>query len=354
MSVSSRSAHRGDHQLMGSRRVRALVLAGAGLVAAVFGTACIHVNIGGDGRGEFEQTIVFGRRGPKILLLEIEGVISEHERTSFLGAGRESTVARLVEQLQVAREEGDVRALVLRIDSPGGSAAASDDVYRALLAFKQETGLPVVAQFMGLATSGGYYVAMAADEIWAEPTSVTGSIGVLFVSVSFEGLMKRWGVRDQTVTGGAHKDAGSLLRDMTSEEEAHLQSVVDDLHDRFKSVVEAGRPKLDRARIDELADGSVYSAPQATASGLVDGIAPIEATVRRAAELAGLGDSFRVVSYHRPSEFRNNLHTRSVGQAPSAKADGAGEADWQALMDRAGIRARGEAGFHYLWWPAAR
>jgi protease-4 len=319
------------------------------VLLAELSAACIHIDIGGGGRGDFEETVVFGNRGPKVLLLEIEGVISERERSGFLGAGQESTVARVVEQLDVARDAGDIRAVILRVDSPGGSAAASDDVYRALRSFKDETGLPVLAQFMGLATSGGYYVAMAADEIYAVPTCVTGSIGVLFVSVSFEGLMTRLGVRDQTLTGGKHKDAASVLRDMTPDERSHLQSVVDDLHDRFKSVVEAGRPKLDRARVDELADGSVYSAPQAEASGLVDGIAPIESTVARAAELAGLDGDYRVVTYHRPSEFRNNLYTRGPVSAPTARTDG----EWAALMDRAGIRAQSEPGFHYLWWPAA-
>jgi len=317
-------------------------------LAAVAGASvgCISVNIRGPGLGELEESVVYGERGPKILLIEIDGVITEHALTSLLGVSRESTVARMVEQLDRARDDGDVRGVLLRIDSPGGSASASDDVYRALLDFKQEQGIPVVAQFMGVAASGGYYVAMAADEIHAEPTTVTGSIGVLFMGISFEGLMKRFGVRDQTITGGAHKDAGSFLRDMTPEEEAHLQSVVDDLHDRFKTVVQAGRPGLDGPAIDRLADGSVYSAKQAEAAGLIDGIRSLEETTEHCARLSGIAGDYRVVSYHRGSEYRNNLHTRAPIPQPQAKAG----SDWTAMLESTGLA---RPGFHYLWWPGA-
>jgi len=310
-------------------------------------TGCISVNIGGLGRGEFDETVVLGDSGPKILLLEIDGVITEHERTSFLGDLEESSVARVVEQLDMARHEGDVRAVLLRVDSPGGTASASDAIYRAIVDFKRDTNLPVVAQFMGLAASGGYYVAMAADEIHATPTTVTGSIGVIFMGVSFQGLMERFGVRDQTITGGEHKDAGSFMRDMTPEEEAHLQSVVDDLHDRFKTVVAAGRPKLDAEAVDRLADGRIFSAKQAEAEGLVDSISPLEETAARAARLAGIDGDYRVVSYHRESEYRNNLHTR----APMPVATESSGDEWSALLERSGIAG---PGFHYLWWPAAR
>ncbi|MDH4016624.1 MAG: signal peptide peptidase SppA [Actinomycetota bacterium] len=345
-SVSDERARSGPN-----RRVQIRVLAVAATCAAIAAlvTGCISVQLGGLGRSELEETTVRGRSGPKILLLEIDGVITEHERIGLFDGTRESTVARVVEQLDRARDDDDVRAVLLRVDSPGGSASASDDVYRALLAFKQERGLPMVAQFMGLAASGGYYVAMASDEIRAVPTSVTGSIGVLFMGISFEGLMDKLGVTDQTVTGGEHKDAGSFLRDMTPEEQAHMQSVVDDLHDRFKAVVAAGRPKLDEEAIAAAADGRVYSAPQALELGLIDGISPIEDTTRDLARMAGIGEKYRVVSYHRAHEYRNNLHTREPQAPPQTSA--ASQGDWSALLDASGLT---QPGFHYLWWPAAR
>ena len=153
-------------------------------------------------------------------------------------------MSRVREQLDRARDDPEVRALLLRINSPGGTATASDLVYGEILRFKRERGVPVVAQLMGLATSGGYYVAMAADVVVAHPTTVTGSIGVRFVSVSLAGLMEKVGIEDQTLVAGSHKDAGSPLRRLTREERAHLQSVLDDLHSRFEQVVAAGRPNL--------------------------------------------------------------------------------------------------------------
>lgn len=331
------------------RRPRLLAVIAA-LAALLLGSGCIHIQIGGEGRGELEETVVWGTSGPKILLLEIDGLITEHERLGLFDGSRESTVARVVEQLDLARRDRDIRAVLLRIDSPGGSASASDDVYRALSSYKAESGLPMVAQLMGLATSGGYYVAMASDEVRAVPTGVTGSIGVLFMGVSFEGLMEKLGVADQTVTGGAHKDAGSFLRDMTPEEEAHIQSVVDDLHTRFKSVVASGRPQLDAAAIDTAADGRIYSATQALELGLIDAISPIEETTRALAGRAGLGSRYRVVSYHRPTEYRDNLHTRDPLGPPQAQRSGS-SSDWSALLEASGLA---RPGFHYLWWPAAR
>ncbi len=323
-----------------------VVWLGVALIALTSG--CISVNIGGAGRGELEETTVLGRSGPKLLLLDIDGPITEHERMTLLEGSRESTVARVVEQLDRARRAGDISAILLRVDSPGGSASASDDVYRAIDRFKRETGVPVVAQFMGVAASGGYYVAMAADEIHAVPTTVTGSIGVLFMGVSFEGLMDKLGVRDQTITGGAQKDAGSFLRDMTPEERAHLQSVVDDLHDRFKDVVAIGRPNLDTEAIDRLADGRVFSASQAVDNGLVDVVSSLEETADLTAQRAGIVGDYRVVTYHRGAEYRNNLYTRPPLPAPAVVG---AQSDWGALLEEAGLS---RPGFHYLWWPAGR
>ena len=322
----------------------------ASCLLVIVAPGCISVQLGGAERGELEETVIRGDSGPKILMLEIDGVITEHERLDLFGSTTESTVARVVEQLDRARRDDDVRAVLLRVDSPGGSASASDDVYRALDDFKRERGVPVATQMMGLATSGGYYVAMASDEIRALPTTVTGSIGVLFVGVSFAGLMEKLGVADQTVTGGEHKDAGSFLRDMTPEEEAHLQSVVDDLHDRFKAVVADGRPELDADAIAAAADGRIYSASQALELGLIDAISPIEQTTRDLAAKAGLGTSYRVVTYHRPDEYRNNLHTRDPKPGLQAERRSSG-GDWGGLLDAAGLT---RPGFHYLWWPAAQ
>ena len=312
------------------------------LVAVALLTGCIQIDIFGGGRGSLVETVVHGQRGAKILMLEIDGLIQQQEESGPFGPTRESTVARIREQLDGARSDARVQALLLRIDTPGGGATASDVIYSELMRFKRERNVPIVAHFMGTATSGGYYVAMAADEIVAEPTTVTGSIGVIFVGVNVAGLMKRWGIEDQTITGGVHKDAGSPLRRMTPEEREIFGTVIADLHDRFREVVALGRPKLERKRVDALADGRIYSAPQALENGLVDHIGSIEESVELLEKRLGVSESI-VVSYHRPREWRQNLYTRAL-VPPAGKG---------SQLDPTVALGAMKPGFHYLWWPGA-
>lgn len=313
------------------------------LLAALCGplllAACIQVQLWGVPR-PLEETVVHGRSGPKILLLEIDGVIAEQApEPGLLGPAEDNPVSRVREQLDRAREDAEVRALLLRINSPGGTATASDLVYGEILRFKRERKVPVVAQLMGLATSGGYYVAMAADLVVAHPTTVTGSIGVRFVSVSLAGLLEKLGIEDQTLTAGPHKDAGSPLRRLTADERAHLQSVLDDLHTRFEQVVAAGRPNLPPGALERVADGSIFSARQALEIGLIDAVADLEESVLRAQRAVGVSEA-RVVQYHRPREYANNLYTRGSPLAPKLR------------LELPGARILSvPPGFYYLWAP---
>jgi protease-4 len=276
------------------------------------------VDLGGTG-GELAEKVVAGEKGAKILLLPVEGVISEQEqRRGPLGLGdRESLVARIREQLERAAEDDEVRAVLLRIDSPGGTVTASEILYREVQRFKEETGRPVVAEVMGVAASGAYYVAMASDTVLAHPTSIVGSIGVIFSNLSLAGLLEKLGVEDQTLTTGPFKDAGSPLRRMRPEERAWFQGVLDDLHARFVAVVDEGRPGLDHARVVALADGRIFSAPQAKELGLVDGIADVHGAIAETERRAGLSES-RVVVYHRPREWSENVYSRSSVEAAAA------------------------------------
>ena len=282
------------------------------LVAPLLG--CIQIELLGGGRGKLVETVVHvqggeGTGAARFLLVDVDGIIHLGDQSSLLGT-KESTVARIREQLDAARRDASIRGVLLRIDSPGGGATASDVIYSELLRFKRDRAVPIVAHFLGMAASGGYYVAMAADELVAEPTTVTGSIGVIFAGVNLSGLMERWGIEDQTLTAGRYKDAGSMLRPQTREDREILQSVIDDLYARFRTVVGRGRPELSPGRIDTLADGRLYSAKQALENGLIDRVGDIEEAVGRLQERAGVERSV-VVSYHRPSEWRRNLYTRS-------------------------------------------
>jgi protease IV len=309
------------------------------LLAGVLGaTGCLTVDLPLGNRGELQEKVVSGSAGPKILMLDLDGVLSEEAETGALGfASRESAVARTREQLERARDDEQVRAVLVRIQSPGGTVTASDILYHEILRFKEETHRPVIAQCMGVCASGAYYAAMAADRVLVHPTSVTGSIGVLLSSLSFAGLMDKLGVEDQTLTSGPFKDAGSPWRRMSPAERQQLQSVVDDLYARFLEVVRQGRPALDAEAVRRLADGRIYTAHQALAAGLVDGIGYLQDAVAELKERAHL-EQARVVVYHRPREWSENLYSSSAAPAPRALPAGvAGQVASPAFL--------------YLWWP---
>jgi protease-4 len=289
------------------------------LAVALTATGCVTVNLPGFGAGPLEESVVEGESGPKILMVDLSGPLSTRAEESRLGLGRrESPTARLREEIDLALEDDEVAALLLRIDSPGGTVIASDILYREVRRFKEETKRPVIAQLMGAGTSGAYYVAMAADEVRAYPTTVTGSIGVIIAGINVSGLMERFGVADQTITTGPFKDAGSPLRPMRPEERAQLESVARDLFGSFLDVVEAGRPKLARARIEALADGRVYSGPQALESGLVDALGDLPEAVEAAKKAAGIAGEARVVVYHRPGQEPEGLFWASAAAPPAA------------------------------------
>ena len=294
-------------------------LAAIALGFAVATTGCVTINLPGFGGGPLEESVVEGDSGPKILMLELSGPLTTRGEENRFGLGRtESPTARFREEIDLALKDDEIAALLLRIDSPGGTVIASDILNREVRRFKEKAKRPVIAQLMGAGTSGAYYVAMAADEVRAYPTTVTGSIGVIIAGINVSGLMQRYGVADQTITTGPFKDAGSPLRPMREEERAQLQSVARDLFGAFLAVVEKGRPKLTRARIEELADGRIYSGQQAFDAGLVDALGDLPEAVDSAKAAAGIPGEARVVVYHRPGEEPAGLFWAAAAAPPAA------------------------------------
>jgi protease-4 len=310
------------------------------LAGAFLWSGCISVDLPLAGGGPLDEAVVDGESGPKILMVDVEGSLTTRPESGSFGlGGRESPTARMREEIDLALEDPDIAALLLRIDSPGGTVIASEMLYREVLRFKAKTSRPVIAQLVGAGTSGAYYVAMAADEVRAYPSSVTGSIGVIVFGLNLSGLMERYGVANQTLTTGSFKDAGSPLRPMRPEERAQLESVARDLFVSFLDAVEKGRPKLTRARIEELADGRVYSAGQALQAGLIDAVGDLPEAVEAAKRAAGIEGDARVVVYHRPGEEPENLFWARAPAQPEAQA-----------LD---VRQLSGPAFLYLWSPGA-
>ena len=283
------------------------------LLVALLGTPGCFMSIGPGGllarSSELQETKVEGEGRPKILLLKVAEVISdEPSRHAFGLIEEESTVARVRSELEKAADDDRVKAVVLRIDSPGGGVTASDEIWTELVRFKKKRGVPIVASFGDVAASGGYYIACAADRIVAHPTTMTGSIGVIMLNFNVEGLLGKIGVRNETFKAGAHKDLLSPFRGATPEERRIVQSILDSLHARFVTVVREGRPRLDPNRIGELTDGRIFDATQALEAGLVDEIGDIEAAID-AAKAAAKIEKARVVTYHRADEVRENVYS---------------------------------------------
>lgn len=245
----------------------------------------------------------------RIAIIDISGILMNAHTPSLLGEG-EHPVALAVEKLESAAKDRRVKAVVLRINSPGGSVTASDSMYQEILAFKAKTHKPVVAYFQDVAASGAYYLACAADEIIAQRTTVTGSIGVIMQMVDFTETMTKLGIAADAIKSGPFKDAGSPLRPMKADERVLFQGLVDGFYQQFVDVVARGRPKLTLSDVTKLADGRVYNAQQALESGLIDRVGTLTEAIEIAKQRAGITSAHTVI-YHRPMDWSPNIYAHS-------------------------------------------
>ncbi len=289
-----------------------------------------------------EEETVEGRGDAKILLMDVSGFLSDDTPSGTLTIGtpppRVPMLVRLREELKKAAGDPKVRAVVVRINSPGGTVTASDIMFRELESFKRTSGVPIVASMMDVAASGGYYVALAADTIIAHPTTVTGSIGVIMISLNAESLMQKVGLAAAAIKSGERKDMGSPFRQLTPEERAIFQSVIDDLHRQFVAKL-VDRRKIGAATAATLADGRIYTAEQALGHKLIDRIGYIPDALDAARRAAGL-DEARVIVYKRPREYRATYFARAETNAGTL----------EMLSQAAGLSAGGPK-FLFLWAP---
>jgi len=222
--------------------------------------------------------------GDRIALVAVEGAITD--------------AREVVAQLHRYRDQPNVKAVVLRIDSPGGAVAPSQEIYTEVVKFRRETGKLVVASLGGVAASGGYYVAAATDRIVANPGTITGSIGVIMQIPNLGGLLEKVGIRATIIKSGQYKDLASITRDLTEPERQILQGVMDDVHSQFIEAVATGR-RMERAKVEPLADGRIFSGRQALGLGLVDELGDLADAVDRAARLVGITGRPRIVQERR-------------------------------------------------------
>ena len=237
----------------------------------------------------------------RIALIRIEGPILDSRTT--------------VDEVESYGDDPLVKAIVLRIDSPGGGVAPSQEIYSAVKRVRQEKHKTVVASMGSVAASGGYYIAVASDRILANPGTLTGSIGVIMQLANFETLMDKIGVKNFVIKSGRYKDIGSPFRTMADDDRQLLQSVMDDAHRQFIEAVADGR-SLAIADVEGLADGRVLTGQQAKDALLVDELGDLNAAVKLAADMSGVKGVPPVVETPRQSSIRDWLVGSLFGDAP--------------------------------------
>ncbi|QDU71857.1 signal peptide peptidase SppA [Mucisphaera calidilacus] len=298
------------------------------------------------GDRELTETVVVNDRGwrTRVAMIDVSGVITNGRQDGLFMEGI-NPVAELHEKLARAARDDRVCAVVLRINSPGGTVTASEAMHGELVRFRERTGKPVVVAMMDVAASGGYYLACGADRIVAYPSTVTGSIGVIMQTVSLKPAMDRIGVEATTIRSGPIKGAGSPLMEMTQEQRAVFQGMIDAFHEQFVSVVDAGRSGLSRAEVKKLADGRVYTGEQAAEVGLIDGLGDIYSAYADAKRLAGVKHA-DLVLYHRPLDY-----VASPYAMDPSRGTGSGETTINLLslrIDRSSLLGS-PVTFGYLW-----
>ncbi len=224
------------------------------------------------------QTVSFPSYGARVGLVRVEGAIYDSRQ--------------VIEDLESMASDPGIRAIVLRVDSPGGGAAAAQEIYEYVRDVR-ELGVPVVASMGSIAASGGYYIACTADTILANPGTLTGSIGVIMSFTNFEELFGKIGLDFDVVKSGQFKDIGSWSREMTAEERALLQGTIDDIHSQFVEAVATERG-MAFEDVAALADGRIFSGRQALAAGLVDSLGTLEDAIHLAAWMGGIEGTPRV------------------------------------------------------------
>lgn len=263
-------------------------------IGAMFLFFLLVVLVAGNWRGHSELVAV----GEKIGIIEIFGPIEDSKL--------------LIEQIHDFRYSGSVKIVILRIDSPGGGVGPSQEIYSEVRKLAKEK--PVIVSMGSVAASGGYYIAAPAERIFANPGTITGSIGVIMSFANYQELMEKVGVKSQVVKSGKFKDTGSASRPFTQAEEELVQSLIDDVHAQFVEAISLGR-KMPVGEVVPLADGRIYTGRQAMRAGLVDELGNLQDAIDYAAELTGLGDDPSLV-YPRPEkkDFLERLMKSSISR----------------------------------------
>jgi len=313
-------------------------------ITLVFSGCSPHIHLDFMGKDRIQEVVLIKSKAKeKILVIDLNGPITTQRQPGILNRGGD-LLSNIYYRLKTASEDPRVKGIILRLDTPGGEGTASDIIYNEILRFKKETGIPVVALMMGVAASGGYYVACGCDSIIAHPTTITGSIGVIAILPGFKEVLNKIGIKMNVIKSGKMKDAGSPLKDLSSEERAYFQDMVDMFYRNFLQVVHRNRKDfLSMEEIKKIADGRVYHAQKALELKLIDSIGYFDAALKKVLELASIRDA-NVIAYTYHPARKTNIYSNSV---PLGNPFSIEIRPFENLVPSL------KTGFYYLWLPGS-
>jgi protease-4 len=299
-----------------------------------------------------ERLVQSGTSADKVVIVPVEGMLI-NARVGGMFQAQENGVSLFTQQMRAAARDKSVKAVVLRVNSPGGTVTASDTMYEIVRDFRHKTGKPVVAATQEVAASGGYYVCCAADKIVAQPTSIVGSIGVLMNTMEFTGALGKLGIRADAIKSGPLKDMGSPYRSMQEPERAVMQEMVDEYFNRFMDVVSSNRPVQEarpglplKEEYRGVYSGRVFSGVRAVELGLADQAGRLDDAIVLAKQL-GKAPGARVILYKRPYGYGGSIYA-SAEESPQPRA----QANANVLqLELPNSRLFLPRGFYYLWEP---
>lgn len=291
--------------------------------------------------GPLKEVTLEGAGDEKILVLSIQGMISDQPKEKLLRT-QPSMVQEVMAQLKRAEKDPQIKALLMKVNSPGGTVTASDILYHEIRAFKERSGVTMVVAMMNVTASGGYYISLPADWIIAHPTTITGSIGVIFTRPGVSGFMEKLGLSVYVSKSGDLKDMGSPFRAPTDTDEAIFQAMTDQIADRFIGLVKKHRTIPDDQQ-QRIASARIFLADEARKAGLVDQVGYLSDAIEKAKTLAGLSQDAKVVTYRRYQTEDDNIYNPALNQLDTLEFNA-------SALDT--LNAMQTAGFYYLW-PAA-
>jgi protease IV len=281
-----------------------------------------------------------GKASAKVAIIEVEGMLLD-DRSGGLLQPSENPLSLFIQQLNEAANDDSVKAVVLRVNSPGGSVTSSDIMYQALLKFRSDTHKPVIASAQEMMASGAYYVSCGSDKIVVNPTSIVGSIGVIFDTFDFEDTLLKLGVRTEAIKSAPLKDMGSPYKHLTPEAREVMQGMVDEYYARFKNLVFTNRGITDPQTRDLVTDGRVFSGTKAVELKLADQTGGLPEAIELAKQM-GNAPGGKVIMYKRPYGYSGSIYAESSTPAPQASNQMTLKLPFSQSLPM---------GFYYIWQP---